>query len=124
VAVNCSLLPAEIEGFAGVTAIETSVGGVTMSVVVPLIAFTVAVMVDTPCATVVARPLTLIVAALLALHVTALVKFSVVPLLKWPVAVNCCWVPSGMDGLAGVTVIAVKPLTLPVPVRLTTLGLP
>jgi hypothetical protein len=37
VAVNCCVLPAAIEGFAGVTAIEMSVGAVTVSVVEPLI---------------------------------------------------------------------------------------
>src|SRR5208282_3336857 len=37
VAVNCWVVPAEAEGFAGVTAIETSVGAVTVSVVEPLI---------------------------------------------------------------------------------------
>src|SRR5208282_6636110 len=36
VAVNCCVVPAAIEGFAGVTAIETSVGAVTVSVVEPL----------------------------------------------------------------------------------------
>jgi hypothetical protein len=35
VAVNCSVLPLTIDGFAGVTAIDTSVGGVTVSVVLP-----------------------------------------------------------------------------------------
>ena len=34
-AVNCSVLPLAIDGFAGVTAIDTSVGGVTVSVVLP-----------------------------------------------------------------------------------------
>ena len=33
---NCCVPPAAIEGFAGVTAIETSVGAVTVSVVEPL----------------------------------------------------------------------------------------
>jgi hypothetical protein len=37
VAVNCCVLPAAIEGFAGVTAIDTSKGAVTVSVVEPLI---------------------------------------------------------------------------------------
>src|SRR5208282_4375088 len=36
VAVNCCVAPAAIEAFAGVTAIETSVGAVTVSVVEPL----------------------------------------------------------------------------------------
>jgi hypothetical protein len=38
VAVNCSVLPFPIEGFAGVTATDTSVAEVTVSSVVPLMA--------------------------------------------------------------------------------------
>ena len=34
-AVNCRVLPLVIEGFTGVTAIDTSVAGVTVSVVLP-----------------------------------------------------------------------------------------
>ena len=36
VAVNCSFVPLAIEGFAGVTAIDTSEGAVTVRVVEPL----------------------------------------------------------------------------------------
>ena len=35
VAVNCCVLPLATDGFAGVTAIDTSVAGVTVSVVLP-----------------------------------------------------------------------------------------
>jgi hypothetical protein len=35
VAVNCCVLPLVIDAFAGVTAIDTSAGGVTVSVVLP-----------------------------------------------------------------------------------------
>ena len=35
VAVNCSVFPMAIEGFAGVTAMDASVAGVTVSVVLP-----------------------------------------------------------------------------------------
>ena len=38
-------------------------------------------------------------------HVTCAVRFCVLLSLKVPVAVNCCVVPFGMDGLAGVTAI-------------------
>src|SRR5208283_5006973 len=31
------------------------------------------------------------------------VRFCLLPSLKVPVAVNCCWVPAAIDGLAGVT---------------------
>ena len=53
-AVNCSVAPLVIEGLAGVTAIEVRVGAVTVSLVFPLIAPRVAVMVEDPVATPVA----------------------------------------------------------------------
>jgi hypothetical protein len=43
VAVNCSVVPSGIDGIAGVTAIETSTAGVTVTVVDPEIAPNVAV---------------------------------------------------------------------------------
>src|SRR5271167_3798636 len=62
-------------------------------------------MVVLPAATPVARPLLLMVATEVALEVqvTALVTFCLLPSLKVPVAVNCCWFPAAIDGLAGVT---------------------
>jgi hypothetical protein len=56
VAVNAIVRPMGIEGSAGVTAMETSVAGVTVSLVFPEMAPTVAVISDMPGATVVARP--------------------------------------------------------------------
>jgi hypothetical protein len=56
VAVNCWVVPATREGFAGVTAIETNDAAVTVSVVVPLIEPDVAVTFAVPAAMVVARP--------------------------------------------------------------------
>ena len=56
VAVNCWLVPRAIEGLAGVTAIETRVAGVTVSVVVPLTEPEVAVIVVVPVPVLVARP--------------------------------------------------------------------
>ena len=56
VAVNCCLFPAAIVGAAGVTAIETSVAGVTVKVVEPFNGPEVAVIVVVPAATLLARP--------------------------------------------------------------------
>jgi hypothetical protein len=57
------------------------------------------------------------------IHATDAVRFCVLPLLNVPVAVNCCVVPSGMEGLwgatasetrmAGVTVTTADPETAP-----------
>ena len=57
------------------------------------------------------------------LQVTELVRFWVLVSLNVPVAVNCCVVPLGIEGLAGltamdtsvaaVTVSVVEPVTLP-----------
>ena len=58
------------------------------------------------------------------IQVTDAVRFWGLPLLKLPVAANCCFDPTAMDGLAGVMAIAVSPVTLPVPVRVTMMGLP
>ena len=80
-----------MEGFAGVTAIDTSVGAVTVSVVEPLIAPEVALIVLVPVATPVANPPAVIVATVVVceLHVAVLVKFCVELSEKVPVAVNC-----------------------------------
>jgi hypothetical protein len=56
VAVNCCVLPIGIERLAGVTAIETSEGGVTDRLVVPLTAFKAAWIAAVPCATLEASP--------------------------------------------------------------------
>ncbi len=55
-------MPSAIEVGSGVTAIETSAGGVTVSAAVPDMPPEVAVIVVVPVATVVARPVPLIVA--------------------------------------------------------------
>lgn len=70
-----------MEGFAGVTAMETKIVVVTVSVVDPLTVPKVAAMVDVPTPIPVARPLLEIVATACneELHVTALVKFCVLP---------------------------------------------
>jgi hypothetical protein len=83
-AVNCRVVPLTMLGLIGVTAIDTSVAEVTVSVVNPDILPDVAVIVVEPAATDVAKPLEL--AALLMdatpavdeLQVTAVVRFCVV----------------------------------------------
>ncbi len=80
-----------MEGFPGVIAIETSVAGFTVSVVVPEMLPEVAVIVEDPAATDVARPEALMVATpvLDEAHCTVVVKSWVVLSEKMPVAVNC-----------------------------------
>ena len=56
VATNCCLVPFAIDGVAGVTAIDTSVAAVTVSVVMPLTAPLVAEMTVVPAATAMANP--------------------------------------------------------------------
>jgi hypothetical protein len=94
-------------GIAGVTAIETKIAGVTVSVLEPLIAPEVAAMLVLPTATLVASPcaLTLAMVESAVLQVTAFVRFRVLPSLYVPVAVNCSVVPSAKDGFKGVTAI-------------------
>jgi hypothetical protein len=91
VAANCCVPPFETEGFAGVTAIDTSVAAVTVSVVLPVMLLEAAWIVVVPVPTAVAKPVALIVATVTAeeLHVAVLLRFCVVPSLKVPVAVNC-----------------------------------
>jgi hypothetical protein len=63
VAVNCCVSPLAIEGFAGVTAIDTRAAGIAVSVVEPTTAPNVAEMLLVPlAATTVASPLVAIVA--------------------------------------------------------------
>ena len=124
-AVNCCGVPFGTDGFAGVTAIETSADAVTVSRVVPLTLPTAALIVVGPGVRVVAPPAPLIVATVVAdeLHVAVAVKSAVVPSLFVPVAANCCSVPFATEGFAGVTAIeisvgavtvsSVVPLTLP-----------
>jgi hypothetical protein len=56
VAVNCRVSPFAIDGFAGVTPIDTSVAALTVKVVLPLTPPNVAVMTDVPVFTDDARP--------------------------------------------------------------------
>ena len=121
VATNCRLVPFAIDGVGGVTAIDTSVAAVTVSVVLPLIPAVAAEMTVVPAATLVARPsepaaLEIVAAAGVAdVHVTVAVRFCVVPSPYVPVATNCCLVPFAIDGVAGVTAIETR--VAPVTVR-------
>ena len=56
-AVNCFVVPSAILGLVGVTSIDTSVAGVTVSVVLPEIVPDIALTAVEPAATGVARPL-------------------------------------------------------------------
>jgi hypothetical protein len=110
VAVNCCVAPVASEVFAGVTAIDTSVGAVTIRLVEPLMEPEVAWIVALPALTPVANPPLVIVATAVIeeVHVTELVRFAVLPPAKTPVAVNCCAVPLAMEAFAGVTTIDTK----------------
>jgi len=79
--VNCWVAPAAIGGFAGVTAIETRVAAVTVSVVDPLTVPELAPIVVVPTLLPVARPPAEIVATAGddELHVTVLVRFWLLP---------------------------------------------
>ena len=119
-----------MEGVAGLTTIETSAAGVTVSFVVPEMEPEVAVMVVVPVPALVAKPwvpvalLTVATGVLEELHCTELVRFWVLPSLKVPVAANCCLVPNAIEGLAGVTAIEFRTTPVePVPVRDTLCGL-
>jgi hypothetical protein len=104
VAVYCEDEPTGKVARAGVTAMELKVAAFTVSVVVLVIAPTVARIVLLPWAILEARPLDEIVATpvLLEVQEAEAVKSCVLPSEKVPVAVNCCITPTGMEGFAGV----------------------
>jgi hypothetical protein len=101
------VLPLAIDGIEGITAIDTNFAAVTVSVVLPMIVPCVAEMTVLPGATPVACPEDEIVAAagVADIHVTVLETFFVVLSLKVPVATNCCWAPTAIEGEGGVTAI-------------------
>jgi hypothetical protein len=125
VAVNCCAAPLTIDGFAGVTAMDTSVAGVTVSSVEPVMLPLVAEIVEVPTPTAVASPVLLIVATVPVPDAhTALLSTCLELSLNVPVAVNCCVAPLVIKGFAGVTAIdtsvvggvtvsSVEPLILP-----------
>ena len=111
VATNCRLVPLAIDGRGGVTTIDMSVALVTVSVVLPCTAPTVAEMTLVPPATPLANPFEslafeIVAAAVVAdSHVAVVVRSCVVVSLYVPVAVNCCCVPSAMRaGAVGLVV--------------------
>jgi hypothetical protein len=108
--VNCVVVPTANVGFDGVTVIETTVAGVTVSVVALEVELYVAVIVVVPAPTVVARPFESIVAVLVDEldHTTELLKSCEVPSAYVPVAVNCSVLPSATDGFDGPTEIELK----------------
>jgi hypothetical protein len=105
VAVNCCVLPSAIEGYAGVTANETSAGAVTVRLVEPLTEPEVALIVVVPLEALLAKPWPVIVAtaAFEEFQVAVVVRFCVLPSVNVPVAVNCRFLPSGIEESAGVT---------------------
>jgi hypothetical protein len=59
------------------------------------------------------------------LQLTEVVRFTVrTGPVNVPVAVNCCVSPSTIEAFTGVTAMEANPVALPVPVRLTKVGLP
>lgn len=78
--------------------------GATVRVVEPLMLPQLALIVVFPSPALVARPAVEMTAAVVAdePQTAEAVTFCVLPSLKLPVAVNCCMVPSAMDGFVGV----------------------
>ena len=108
VATNCCFVPKAIEGFAGVTAIDSKAAAVTLIVVLPVIDPELAVIRAGPVPTLEASPwafvalLIVAMAGALELHCTVLVRSCVLLSVKVPVAVNCCVIPRATLGIAGV----------------------
>ena len=107
IAENCWLVVAAMVELPGRIASEAKSAAFTVAVALPLTEPDAAVIVAVPRLRAVTRPLTVIEAMLVfeELHVTVPVMSCVVPSENVPVAVNCCNVPSGIDGDAGVTAI-------------------
>ena len=95
IAANCCVVPRAIDGYAGVTAIDSKIAAVTLSVVLLIMDPEVAVICAEPVPTVVANPIELVALLIVAivsafeLHCTNLVKSCVLPSVKAPVATNC-----------------------------------
>ena len=109
IAENCWLVVAAMVASPGRIASEARSAAFTVAVALPLTEPDAAVIVVVPRLRAVTRPLTVIEAMLVfeELHVTVPVMSCVVPSENVPVAVNCCNVPSGTEGDAGVTAIEV-----------------
>ncbi len=108
-AANCLVVPTAIEEPPGVTAIETSVAPVTVSVAVPLTEPEVAVIVEVPEPTPLPTPAEVMVATPVEeLDQVKLVNSCVLPSSKLPTALNCRVVPAAIDCVPGVTAIDVR----------------
>jgi hypothetical protein len=101
------VVPFAIDGFAGVSAIDTSVAGPTVKVVLPVSPPELALIWDVPCAAPLARAPDVIGATVVFddAQVAAPVRSVVDPSVYVPVALNCWVVPLAIDGFAGVTAI-------------------
>src|SRR5438874_5746511 len=105
VAVNCCVMPMARVKSSGVTEIEEILGAVTVTVVDCMMLPRFAVTVAAPAPTPVTRPVALTVATEAledGAQVTSRGRSRVLPSLYVPVAVSCCEVLTGMEGLAGV----------------------
>lgn len=109
VAVNCDVVPVDIDPFAGVTASDTRPALVTVRDAVPLMEPDATVIVEVPAPRLLANPFE-------STDATALepenqitdVNCCVLPSSKFPIAVNCCVVPSAIEAVAGLTEIEVR----------------
>jgi hypothetical protein len=97
-----------MEGAAGVTVIVCKTALVTITVLLPLMPFKLAVILAEPAETAVAKPVAFTVAFDTLLVHTALDNTNDVPSENVPVAVNCCVKPAAKDGDAGVTAMDCK----------------
>src|SRR5262245_26362865 len=104
VAMNCSSVPLAIDGFVGVTSIDTSAAGDTVNTVVAVLPPKAAETLTVPWRRPDARPATETDATVESelLHVTEVVIFCVELSLKVPVAVSCLSVPLATEGFVGV----------------------
>ena len=86
-------------------AIDTNVAAVTINTVEPVTVPELAFTVDVPMPALVARPLASMLAVEVVFddHATVPVRSCMLPSVNVPVAVNCCFVPSAIDGTGGVT---------------------
>ena len=105
----------------GVTAIETSAGGLMLRLAVPVIVPELAAIVDCPATIPTARPegFTLATVGVDDVQLAECVKSCWLPSLKVPVAVNCWVAPALMVAADGLSAIAVKAGTTPFPLSAT-----
>src|SRR5437763_9831452 len=115
-AVNCCCVPKGIEAADGVNAMEARAAGVTVTAAEPVIPPNVAEIVALPMPALLPSPALSIVATADASEAQVLdaVKSLVLLSVKVPVAVNCCFVPRGNTGLAGVTAMETREAALTV----------